>query len=89
MADIRVFSTNCSVKDQLINEIKSGITRTAMFNNSLLEIVDTGNSITRILFLVLFFCESVKQYYDLINFMPISKLKVQSVIGWEKIRTAA
>lgn len=89
MADIRVFSTNCPVKDQLINEIKSGITRIAMFNNSLLEIVDTGNSITRILFLVLFFCESVKRYYDLINFMPISKLKVQSVIGWEKLRTAA
>lgn len=54
MADIRVFSTNCSVKDQLINEIKSGIKKIAMFNSSLLEIVDTGNSITRILLLVLF-----------------------------------
>ena len=55
MADIRVFSRNCSVKDQLINEIKSGIKWIAMFNSSLLEIVDTGNSITRILFLALFF----------------------------------
>ena len=54
MADIRVFSTNCSAKDQLINEIKSGIKSIAMFNSSLLEIVDTGNSIPRILFLVLF-----------------------------------
>ena len=44
MADIIVFTTNCSVKDKLIAEIKFRKTMMHLFNDSILEIVNTGNS---------------------------------------------
>lgn len=51
MANIIVFTTNCSVKDKLIEEIKFRKTMVHLFNDSLLEIVDTGNSNNRICYL--------------------------------------
>ena len=51
MADIIVFTTNCSVKDKLIEEIKFRKTMVHPFNDSLLEIVDTGNNNNRICYL--------------------------------------
>ena len=44
MVDIRVFCTSCSVKNNMITEIESRIREIQMFNNTFLEIVDTGNS---------------------------------------------
>ena len=55
MADIIVFTTTCSVKDKLIAEIKFRKTMVHLFNDSLLEIVDTGNSNNRMLLIHILF----------------------------------
>lgn len=48
MADIKVFCTNSSVKEQLLNKIKSSLPSVPLFDSNYVEVVDTAGKSSKL-----------------------------------------